>query len=194
MGHRELLLDGAKRCIYEKGYAQTTARDIVAASGTNLGSIGYHYGSTEALLTAALMEAIEDWSDELERALAADPHTGGTPVERFEATWARIFESFSRHRQLWAASFDAFSLIERLPEVRAVFAEGMQQARPGLAALFGGVEESTIDERTSRTVGALYHALMSGVMVQWLVDPDHAPSARDLADGLRAIAASAMES
>jgi AcrR family transcriptional regulator len=194
MGHRELLLDGAKRCIYEKGYAQTTARDIVAASGTNLGSIGYHYGSTEALLTAALMEAIEDWSDELERALAADPHTGGTPVERFEATWARIIESFSRHRQLWAASFDAFSLIERLPEVRAVFAEGMQQARPGLAALFGGVEESTIDERTSRTVGALYHALMSGVMVQWLVDPDHAPSARDLADGLRAIAASAMES
>ena len=41
MGHREDLLEGAKRCLYEKGYARTTARDIVAASGTNLASIGY---------------------------------------------------------------------------------------------------------------------------------------------------------
>ena len=31
MGHREDLLAGAKRSLYEKGYAGTTARDIVAA-------------------------------------------------------------------------------------------------------------------------------------------------------------------
>ena len=37
-------------CLREKGYAHTTARDIVAASSTNLASIGYHYGSTKALL------------------------------------------------------------------------------------------------------------------------------------------------
>ena len=30
-----------------------TARDIVAASGANLASIGYHFGSKEALLSAA---------------------------------------------------------------------------------------------------------------------------------------------
>jgi len=53
MGHREDLLAGAVRCLREKGYAHTTARDIVAASGTNLASIGYHYGSTKALLNAA---------------------------------------------------------------------------------------------------------------------------------------------
>ena len=57
MGHKDDLLDGAKRCLYEKGYARTTARDIVAASGTNLASIGYHYGSKENLLNAALMSA-----------------------------------------------------------------------------------------------------------------------------------------
>ncbi|MGH3839469.1 MAG: TetR family transcriptional regulator, partial [Pseudonocardiaceae bacterium] len=41
MGHREALLDGARRCLLERGYARTTARDLVAASGTNLASIGY---------------------------------------------------------------------------------------------------------------------------------------------------------
>ncbi|NHW87893.1 helix-turn-helix transcriptional regulator, partial [Escherichia coli] len=45
MGHRERLLAGARNCLYERGYTRTTARDIVAASDTNLASIGYHFGS-----------------------------------------------------------------------------------------------------------------------------------------------------
>src|SRR5690606_38768776 len=50
MGQRQDLLAGAKRCIAEKGYSRTTARDIPAASGANLAAIGYHFGSKEALL------------------------------------------------------------------------------------------------------------------------------------------------
>ena len=33
MGHKEDLLEGAKRCLLAKGFARTTARDIVAESG-----------------------------------------------------------------------------------------------------------------------------------------------------------------
>ena len=53
MGHREDLLDGAADCLYTKGFGRTTARDVVAVSGTNLASIGYHFGSKDALLTEA---------------------------------------------------------------------------------------------------------------------------------------------
>ena len=69
MGHREDLLAGAVRCLREKGYAHTTARDIVAASGTNLASIGYHYGSTRALLNAAVLTAMDDFGAEMARAI-----------------------------------------------------------------------------------------------------------------------------
>jgi AcrR family transcriptional regulator len=148
------------------------------------------YGSTEALLNAALMQAIEDWGDELERTLASDPDAGGTPIARFEATWARVIASFETHRQLWVASFEAMTQIDRVPELRATFAAGIEQARSGLASLFTGVDERTIDERTTQTVGSLYYALLSGVMLQWMIDPEHAPSARDLAEGLRAVASS----
>ena len=65
MGNREKLLAGAKRCIQEKGFARTTARDLVAASGTNLASIGYHFGSKEALLTQALVEELGEWGDQV---------------------------------------------------------------------------------------------------------------------------------
>ncbi|MGH4006514.1 MAG: TetR family transcriptional regulator, partial [Pseudonocardiaceae bacterium] len=44
MGNREDLLAGAKRCLYEKGYGRTTARDIAAAAGgVSLAAIGYHF-------------------------------------------------------------------------------------------------------------------------------------------------------
>src|SRR3712207_8498210 len=80
MGHREKLLAGAKRCLYERGYGRTTARDIVEASGTNLASIGYHFGSKEALLNAAMIEAVGEWGEELERGLLADADEEADPM------------------------------------------------------------------------------------------------------------------
>lgn len=64
MGHREDLLEGAKKCLVEKGFVRTTARDIVKASGANLASIGYHYGSKDALMTEAFIAVIQEWGDQ----------------------------------------------------------------------------------------------------------------------------------
>src|ERR671921_761174 len=187
MGHRQRLLEGAKRCLYEKGYGQTTARDIVAVSGTNLGSLGYHFGTKEALLNAAVLEAIDDWGQELERVFTSVSETDTEEMGRFEAIWTRVIESFETHRALWVSSVEAFAQTERSPELREQLAEGQEEGRYGLVALFRKVEESTVDERQARTIGSFYLALVSGLMVQWLVDPDRAPSGADVAEGLRAI-------
>ena len=87
MGNREALLAGAQRCLYEKGCARTTARDIASASGVSLAAIGYHFGSMEALLNAAMIQAIEQWGQEISRALAAEVEIGhnAPPLERFAA-------------------------------------------------------------------------------------------------------------
>jgi AcrR family transcriptional regulator len=188
MGHREDLLEGAKRCLYEKGYARTTARDIVKASGTNLASIGYHYGSTEALLNAAMIQAIEEWGEEIEHALAGDSDPQAAPMERFEATWRRVIESFAAHRQLWVATIEATAQAERAPEVREFLADALQQGREGLAALFQNVD-AAVDAKQTQAIGSFYQALMTGVMVQWLIDPERAPSGHDLVEAVRMILA-----
>jgi AcrR family transcriptional regulator len=189
MGHKEDLLAGAKRCLYERGYAHTTARDIVAASGTNLASIGYHFGSKEALLNAAMIEAIQEWGQELAHTLAVDVAPAATQQERFEAIWARVIESFATHRQLWIATFEATVQAEREPEVRAFLGDALQQGRAGLVALFQNVDEAT-GEQLAGTLGSFYQALLTGVWVQWLIDSERAPSSRDLAEALRLIAGS----
>lgn len=191
MGHREKLLAGARRCLYERGYARTTARDIVAASGTNLASIGYHFGSKEALLNAAMTEAIDEWGEELKGALITDTDVGSMdPLERFESIWTRVIESFETHRPLWVASFEAFVQAQRSPELREQLAVGHEEARFGLAALFQNMDESSLDESAAHTVGSFYLALMSGLVTQWLVDPERAPSGRAMSEALRTIVAS----
>ena len=187
MGHRADLLAGAKRCLSELGYARTTARDLVSASGTNLASIGYHFGSKEALLNEAMLSAIAEWRAELGQALTpSDFGPERDSLDRFVRTWARIIESFRTHRQLWIATIEALAQAEHSPEVRAFLGEALQAGRDGLPGLF----QARVTPSSHQAVGSLYQALMTGVGVQWLIDPERAPAARDLAVAIQAIALS----
>jgi len=186
MGHRERLLAGAKRCLYERGYGRTTARDIVEASGTNLASIGYHFGTKEALLDAAMMEAVGEWGEEVGRILATEVDEDTEPMARFEEMWDRVIGSFEAHRPALVASFEAFLRAEHAPELRGRISAGHEEARSWLAALFGSTGDGQ-DGGRDRTVGSFYLALLNGLMVQWMLDPDRAPSGRDVADALRTI-------
>ena len=189
MSHKEDLLAGAVRCLREKGYAHTTARDIVAASGTNLASIGYHYGSTKALLNAAVLQALDEFGAQMAQAIGTDAAAGATAAERFERFWTRVIDSFQTSRQVWLATFDIFTVAQRDPEVRAAVAAGLDDARMFWAQTLYEVDPA--DTQRARAIGSLHQALVSGVLVQWLIDPDRAPSPADLARARPEIAAQA---
>ncbi|AKT40707.1 TetR/AcrR family transcriptional regulator [Chondromyces crocatus] len=186
MGHRENLLAGAKQCLLERGYAHTTARDLVAASGTNLASIGYHFGSKEALLNEAMILLLDEWATEMERILRAEP--AADPAQQFELTWSRMLASFAEIRPVLVGSVEAFPQAERVPALREQLAQAHEKARMGLAAMFHAAQP-TKDERAVRAVGSVHLTLLIGVLIQWLIDPARAPTASELAEGLRQVAA-----
>jgi AcrR family transcriptional regulator len=187
MGNRDALLAGAKRCIVEKGYAHTTARDIVAASGTNLASIGYHFGSKDALLDAAILDSFDDWDDDIEAALR--DHRDGAPADRLAAFLDVLIDKVRTDRAMVAASVQWVAQIQFSAAVRGQLAEAFAGARRGFAAMLLGVEE--VDDETALAVGSTGLALVNGLVLQWLVDPDRAPAGREVAAALRAVAASA---
>jgi AcrR family transcriptional regulator len=186
MGNRDALLAGAKRCLNEKGYARTTVRDLASAANVSMAAIGYHFGSREALLNAALIEANEEWGETLAKTLQVETPPDASPAERFELIWQRVIEGFPAHRRMWAMTFEAWSQPDLDPDVRTQLAHALELARIGLANLFQGLDDPA-DGRT-RAVGTVHQALLSGVMLQWLIDPDRAPSGTDLVRGLRLIA------
>src|SRR5215471_886891 len=108
MGNRQALLDAARVCLSDKEYARITARDIASRAEVSLAAIGYHFGSKEALLDAALVEALRDWGDALE-AIGAEAAPASSPRERFTAVWDRVSASIAADRTLWAVQFELLS-------------------------------------------------------------------------------------
>ena len=190
LSNREALLLGAKKCLLEKGYNRTTARDIASAAGVSLAAIGYHFSSKEALLTEALLLAFGEWDQDLQQALRGAVPANVAPADRFEAIWAKIIATFETHRPLWVANFEIFAQMVSQPEARQVIADKLHLARAGLAAMFLNQDENTIDERIVWTIGTFHHVLLSGLILQWLIDPASALSAKALTETLRATAKS----
>jgi AcrR family transcriptional regulator len=183
VGHREDLLAGARRCLEKRGYARTTARDLVAESGTNLASIGYHFGSKEALLNEAIGESFQEWAERVrELALAIEPV--GEPMSMLAASWDAMHTSFAEYRGLAVAFTEALAQAERQPGLRAQLAAIYEQTRESVAAMISEVLGVPPGPQ-ARALATFQIVVCDGLLVQWLLDPDAAPSGAELTGALR---------
>lgn len=183
MSNREALLDGAKRCLREQGYARTTARDLVAASGTNLSSIGYHFGSKEALLAEAFDAVFLEWTAQLNT--AALDHPAGNALERMAASWKAMLDTLPEHERLMLAFVESIGPSVRSPELRAKLAEHYRRVRTEVA---GAVAEALGPEGSAGVdvdvVASFLIAITDGFMIQFLVDPARCPTGEQLVGAL----------
>ncbi|MFD6291986.1 TetR/AcrR family transcriptional regulator [Streptomyces sp. NPDC060205] len=189
MGHREDLLEGAKRCLLEKGFARTTARDIVKESGTNLASIGYHYGSKDTLLAEAYISIVEGVSDDFDGAREPRGAAGSDPgsLERFHEVWKNVIATMRTPGSPWHLSMEIVAMGDKLPGVRAHLAKAQREGARGIIPmLMGGLEEEVSDDDVD-TLGKFYMTLMMGLIAQWTFDPDTAADADELTAGLRKV-------
>jgi AcrR family transcriptional regulator len=78
-GRREAILEAARACFEEHGYAATTIELIAARSGASNGSIYHHFGSKDGILAALYTSAVASYQDELLALLRehADDAEGG---------------------------------------------------------------------------------------------------------------------
>jgi AcrR family transcriptional regulator len=176
-GHRERLLAGAMRCLREKGYARTTARDVVTASDTNLASIGYHFGSKEALLDEAIARGFQDWAAEVERAMLASPDAGA--AERFAASLEAMIGRFEELRPYLVAFVEALPRALRSAELRELLAGAYADCRAAGAALARAAIEAEgleIGDAEARDLASVGMAICDGLLIQWLLDPSATPS------------------
>lgn len=187
VGHREQLLVAARRLLEERGYAHITTRDLVAASDTNLASIGYHFGSKAALLNAAIDAAFEEWSEQLASLVMADPQA--TPIQRGVATWVAVLESLPQRQPILRAYFEALAQSQRTPELSDQLAQHYRAARSRVAALVAQSlgDGSSADDPRCRAIATFVIATCDGLSIQWLLDPSDAPSPAELLDGLTVV-------
>src|SRR5256885_6284614 len=156
--HRERLVRGAMRCLREKGYAHTTARDIAAASESNLGSIGYHFGSKEALMTEAIRQGSTEWIEQLGRIAFSDQ--GTTPVEHLQAAWRGLADTFDEHRPLMMAFTEALVQAQRSAELRNQLGDLYEAGRAAVGRIVeAAVGEAELADEHTRAFASLLIAV-----------------------------------
>jgi AcrR family transcriptional regulator len=128
-GHRESLRQAARELVREKGLARTTARDLVGVSGTNLRSIGYHFGSKDALMAEVLALISAEWTEAPVAASRADAGTA-LPEERMTSAVRTMLMDLAGKR-----------------EDLLVYLEGVLEARHSaeLAASLVQTQEAALD-------------------------------------------------
>jgi AcrR family transcriptional regulator len=158
---RDRLLEGALQCLREKGYAETTARDIAAAAEANLRSIGYHFGSTKGLLLAAISLNFRHW---LEPLIDAAGDGGGPVTERLRTGMARFAEALPANEPMLVAWVEAVAMAGHDPELRAVLARNQTEFREALARTLSAAGEPDPDRRAAAIVN-----VCDGLIVRFLL-------------------------
>jgi AcrR family transcriptional regulator len=176
--HRTRLLEAARTLLRERTYGNITARDLVAASNTNLGSIGYHFGSKEALLNEAIGLALEEWADAIIRATRADPSPGPLTLMDLLRT---VLDEYDSIRPYYHAYIEALARSARSPELREQLAAHYNRQRDRVAGLLTDSLHDAIDPNDARHLASVMIATVDGLLIQTFIDPDNAPTSRDLA-------------
>ncbi|GAA4217306.1 TetR/AcrR family transcriptional regulator [Actinocatenispora rupis] len=187
-GNKEALLAAAKTCLLEKGFDRTSVRDIATTAGVSTAAIGYHYGSREKLMFQALFAVLDEWGEKSGRALVPADEPGADPVARYVRRWDEQIAQALEHPDMFLASLELFMQARRQPDLLPQLADGMRQGRSGTAATMLSIPEDEVSDEAARTLGMVQMALLSGVVVQALADPEHAPTGAEVLAGIRALA------
>lgn len=186
--NREALLDAAVRCLRERGHANISARDLVAASGTNLGAIGYHFGSKEALINEAITETVRAWIEsfgELVRQQVREGHGLQPLLDELLATTRT-------HTPLVAAFLDALAKAGHTSHLREQLASHYERFRTDLwdafRPLFGEQATTQATTESQRAISSVLLAVADGLIIQCLLEPADLPSGTELLRALTTVA------
>ncbi len=193
VSHRQQILEAAIECVQTRGVAGTTTRDIAAAAGSSLASIPYHFGSKDALMDQALLEAIRRYTGHVEgQAFAGD----APPVQALAKSLTATVDSFPEAEPLLISLMEAHVKAIHSEPLRERVAANRRAAVERIAAMVqGGLGlESQLSESETRALSVLILAIVDGLMLGWLIDPDATPSGQGLLDAVIAAVGPLLES
>ena len=193
MSHHDALLEAARSLILEKGFAATTARDLVAASDTNLGSIGYHFGSREALLNQAIEELFDEWTELL--AGAAFSAEDAPVSERLAASWKAMLATLDEHQALIRAFIEALAHAERSPAFRKLMRDHYRRIQRTVAGLVEAAlgPDAAAKGADPMVISLFLIAVFDGLALQFRMAPEQTPSGDELVGSLTAAVSAALQ-
>ncbi|BBX98562.1 TetR/AcrR family transcriptional regulator [Mycobacterium lacus] len=187
--NRDKLLDGALACLRERGYGNTSSRDIARAAGVNVASINYHFGSKDALLDDALARCFSTWNQLIQEAF--DRSAACSPYEQMRAVLEATVDSFEQIRPAVYACIESYAPALRSEVLRERLAAGYADVRQRSVDLAHAALAGTDVQppESLPTIVSVLMAVVDGLMIQWIADPSATPRSAEVLQALADIGA-----
>ncbi len=184
------LLAAAKRLLVERGYAGASVRELAAAAGTNLGAVNYHFGSRKNLLNQAIFELALEWADRAGEQGPADPEAEG--LQQLAARARPMVDGIPAMQPLFVVFLEALLESRRSPELhRQIVDHYSEHRRRAIESIASTKRGSEVPHRFLEVVASYMLAVVDGLQIQALIDPDVVPTGDELAFMYEALAAAA---
>ncbi len=184
---RSALLGAAKQLVFERGYARTSVRDLVAQAGVNQGAVNYHFGSREKLLNTAMLEFFLEWGESVGQVEVAQ---GARPLEQLAVRARAMVDGIPAAQPPFVVFLEGLLQSRHSPELRRELAEHYarqrEQASKRIRASPGGAE---LAPRIVEVIASYLLAVADGLQIQALIDPDSVPTGDELATFYEGLAA-----
>jgi AcrR family transcriptional regulator len=181
------------QCLRTKGYSRTTARDIAKAANASLASIGYHFGSKEALLNEAITRTCEQWTTRLGEAAFASE--SDSPLGHMAASWVAMLGSFEELRPVLVGFIEAVGQSAWSPELRKEIARHYATVREQVAGMVRTSLGDAADGSATdpKVVASFLIAVCDGLLLQWILDPAETPTGEQLISSLGSALSQALQ-
>ena len=183
------LLDAAKQLVGERGYAGTSVRELAAAAGTNIAAVNYHFGSREKLLNQAVLEYFLEWSD---RVTEVDVEPDAEPLAQLAARARPMIDDLPAAQPAFVVFLEALLQARRSPELHRQLAEHYsEQRRRAMQSIAASNSGRELPPRFQEVLASYILAVVDGLQLQALLDPEAIPTGEELAllyEGLAAAA------
>ncbi|GLY85730.1 TetR/AcrR family transcriptional regulator [Actinoallomurus iriomotensis] len=174
---RARLLRATLEALGRHGVARTTSREIATAAGVNLQAITYHFGSKDALVAQALVDAVRKWIEPARTALTG---IAGDPLGGLFATVAALRAALDEAHEHVPAYLEALATAARDEAVRAPIVAMLAELREALAASIRELRDAGLIASwvEPEPMAALIVAAGDGFVLHTTLDPDaHSPGA-----------------
>jgi AcrR family transcriptional regulator len=137
---RASILDAAERLYADRGFADVTLRDIVAAAGVNLAAVNYHFGSKDELIAELFVTRSIATNRERLNQLKAAEAAGGGRADVAAVLRALVGPTLRGclgpdEERLTAARFMIRASIEAVPPIRRIKNREIDHLRKFAAAM-----------------------------------------------------------
>jgi AcrR family transcriptional regulator len=166
---REQIITALFDCLADKGHERITVKDIASRANLHYGVIHYYFKSKDDIVSAMADSIIAKY----EGLLLERIQPIHSAAEKLQAAIDFLIDEFIFNRRLNRVFYNLVQMAYERKTVRVALQKQLQAYRGHIAEVVSeGIQNGEFAQRDTARVASLMVALVEGMALQWVINPN----------------------